>query len=275
LMSVPYALYATKAGNGFSGNYNDLTNKPSLFDGTWQSLSGKPGFATVATSGNYNDLSNKPTLFSGNYNDLTNKPVTDGSETKVTAGTNIAVTGTGTSANPYIVNLDIPHHIGDMYGGGIIFYVDHTGKHGLILGLVDLSGSQGWSNVGSLIGATAQSDWDGQTNTTAIIKQAGHSYSAAKLCDEYTNADYGTGIYSDWYLPTELELLKLYDALYLVNKTLDTDGNSSTVPLWKEGELWSSTERDATYAYYFRFDSSSCFYSLKNNLLGVRAVRAF
>ena len=25
-------------------------------------------------SGNYNDLSNKPSLFSGNYNDLSNKP---------------------------------------------------------------------------------------------------------------------------------------------------------------------------------------------------------
>ena len=41
---------------GFSGNYNDLTNKPTLF------------------SENYNDLTNKPTLFSENYNDLTNLP---------------------------------------------------------------------------------------------------------------------------------------------------------------------------------------------------------
>lgn len=30
LLSVPYALYAKKAGNGFSGNYNDLTNKPTI-----------------------------------------------------------------------------------------------------------------------------------------------------------------------------------------------------------------------------------------------------
>ena len=28
LLSVPYALYAKEAGNGFSGDYNDLTNKP-------------------------------------------------------------------------------------------------------------------------------------------------------------------------------------------------------------------------------------------------------
>ena len=275
IFSVPYALYAIKAGNGFSGSYNDLTNKPSLFDGTWLSLTGKPNFAPVATSGNYNDLNNKPVLFSGNYNDLTNKPVTDGSETKVTAGTNILVSGSGTSASPYIINLDIPHHIGEFYGGGIVFYVDHTGKHGLICGLVDLSGNQGWSNVGSLIGAAAQSDWDGRSNTNAIINQAGHNNSAAKLCDEYINADYGTGIYSDWYLPTELELFKLYDAMYLINKIFDTDGNISTAPFWKEASYWSSTERDATYAYYFRLDSSSCLYSLKGNFFSVRAVRSF
>jgi hypothetical protein len=58
LLSVPYALFSQKAGNGFSGDYNDLTNKP----------------------------------------------VTDGSETKVQAGTNVTVTGTGTLATPYIIN---------------------------------------------------------------------------------------------------------------------------------------------------------------------------
>lgn len=30
LLSVPYALYANEAGNGFSGNYNDLTNTPVI-----------------------------------------------------------------------------------------------------------------------------------------------------------------------------------------------------------------------------------------------------
>lgn len=75
LLSVPFALFANTAGNGFSGNYNDLINRPLLFDGTWSSLTGKPAFSTVAISGSYNDLFNKPVLFTGNYNDLTNKPV--------------------------------------------------------------------------------------------------------------------------------------------------------------------------------------------------------
>jgi hypothetical protein len=46
LLSVPYALYAKTAGNGFSGNYNDLTNKPALWDSTWLTIKNKP--TTVA-----------------------------------------------------------------------------------------------------------------------------------------------------------------------------------------------------------------------------------
>jgi uncharacterized protein (TIGR02145 family) len=57
LLSVPYALYASKAANGFSGNYNDLSNKPIL--------------ATVSTSGSYNDLTNKPTISNGTVTSVT------------------------------------------------------------------------------------------------------------------------------------------------------------------------------------------------------------
>lgn len=62
LLSVPYAQYAKSSGNGFSGNYNDLSNKPLL--------------AIVAISGNYNDLANKPTLFNGSWAAITGKPTT-------------------------------------------------------------------------------------------------------------------------------------------------------------------------------------------------------
>lgn len=41
---------------------------------TWASITGRPAFATVATSGLYSDLGGKPALFSGAYADLTGKP---------------------------------------------------------------------------------------------------------------------------------------------------------------------------------------------------------
>jgi len=63
------------SGLGFSGDYNDLTNKPTIpaaqVNSNWNAVSGisqilnKPNLATVATSGNYNDLSNRPTISGG------------------------------------------------------------------------------------------------------------------------------------------------------------------------------------------------------------------
>ena len=91
LQSVPYALYAGTSANGFSGDYNDLTNTPTIpvvpenvsaftndagylttytetdpqfnaWDKDYNDLSNKPILATVATTGNYADLSNLPTI---------------------------------------------------------------------------------------------------------------------------------------------------------------------------------------------------------------------
>ena len=45
------------ANTAFSGNYNDLTNKPDL-----SVYAESADLATVATSGDYNDLTNKPTI---------------------------------------------------------------------------------------------------------------------------------------------------------------------------------------------------------------------
>ena len=78
LLSVPFALYAETANNVFSGNYDDLSNTPILWDSTWQSIKGKPELY----DSNYNALKNRPNIkdsidlysFSGDYNDLCNKP---------------------------------------------------------------------------------------------------------------------------------------------------------------------------------------------------------
>lgn len=47
----------------FSGDFNDLINKPTGSGGSvsWGDITGKPSFATVATSGSYADLVSKPT----------------------------------------------------------------------------------------------------------------------------------------------------------------------------------------------------------------------
>lgn len=54
----------------FDGNYNSLSNLPTLFDGSYNSLSNLP----TLFSGSYTDLTDKPTLFDGDYESLTNLP---------------------------------------------------------------------------------------------------------------------------------------------------------------------------------------------------------
>jgi len=192
----------------------------------------------------------------------------------VIAGTNVTVTGAGTTASPYVINSSATHYVGELYGGGVIFWVDQTGDHGLICSMIDLSAIQAWSDVTDvLIGATAQSDWDGQSNSNAIIAQS-TATSASDLCDAYTNADYGTGIFSDWYLPARGELNDLWNSLKAVQKALDSDGNGATTAILKN-YYWSSSECFNYTAWYFSFIYGYSYYYDKDDTHYVRAVRAF
>ncbi|NCC87809.1 MAG: hypothetical protein EOM05_08075, partial [Clostridia bacterium] len=80
-----FSNYDTDVTDDFSGDYEDLTNKPTLFDGQYSSLNGTPNIPADITDltdnsnllfdGDYNNLSNQPTLFNGSYNNLTDVPV--------------------------------------------------------------------------------------------------------------------------------------------------------------------------------------------------------
>ena len=213
--------------------------------------------------------------------------VADGTETKVTAGTNVTVTGSGTSGNPYVINStgsganggETTHYLGELYGGGVVFYVDQTGNHGLICSMIDNSTGITWTTASfqttTVPAPGALSDWNGQVNTIAIVTQAGAGTNyAAGLCDAYTNADYGTGVYSDWYLPTIDDLNLLYNAKRFVNKALDNDGNSATTAITKN-LYWSSTESPTNWAWRFTFNHGGADGYTKSNSYYVRAVRSF
>jgi len=186
--------------------------------------------------------------------------------------TTYTITGTSQILSvPYA--LYTGHYIGELFGGGIVVSVWKIAgvEHGLIASLTDLTAVVvAWSNVTALeIGATAKSPINGQANTTAIVGQAGHTASAAKLCNDYTNPETGTGVYSDWYLPSIWELNKCYQAALVVNSVL-TDG-------FEFNFYWSSTEASATEAWYHGFHTNIVgSNALKSNVAGyVRAVRKF
>ena len=197
-------------------------------------------------------------------------PEADGSETKINAGANITVTGTGTTTSPYIINASgggapAAHYIGEIYGGGIIFWIDATGQHGLIAAASDI-GVRKWSN-GTLRGTGATGDglYAGAMNTPIIIasqiadNQTGDF--AAKSCADFVVSSDGVD-YGDWYLPSKYELNLLY---------LQKDA----VGGFTNGCYWSSTENNQDNAWMKDFQDASFNPDLKDNEYRVRAIRAF
>jgi hypothetical protein len=166
-------------------------------------------------------------------------------------------------------------YIGEPFGGGVIFalWMDNFGvEHGLIVATNEQSTSATYSNLSSaLIGPSAQSSWDGLSNSNAIVSQSGHTASAAKLClDLVSNGQ------SDWYLPAIDELNLLFNHRYLVNKALSTISGAS--PISVTAYYWSSTEYifgSGSYAWGFTFYGGTASDSFKYNTAFVRAVRAF
>ena len=177
-----------------------------------------------------------------------------------------------TSADETKLNAIPTFAIGDTGpAGGLVFYVDHTGMHGLEAALVDQHAGLAWYNTannatwarGSGIGA-------GLINTLIILSEptgssaAERSQGASGIC-----ADYVLNNFADFHLPSLYELTLMYTTLHANNLGGFTSAN-----------YWSSTENtfpgnESTSAKIVRFsDGSSSVYS-KSSPLRVRACRHF
>lgn len=166
------------------------------------------------------------------------------------------------------------HYPGEMFGGGVVFWVDHTGQHGLICSLVDLSIAEAWSNIITQVGPPAQSFWNGLGNTNAVWNTVSPSSGAIYLCHEYENINYGTGTFNDWFLPAIDQFRLLLYARYQVNQAIELDGNPATTP-FAATDYWTSTEYLDDQAYYYNLPLNYEDFDLKTSWYAVRAVRAF
>jgi hypothetical protein len=95
-------------------------------------------------------------------------------------------------------------YLGADYGGGIIFYIDGTGQHGLIAASSG-QGSAQWGCEGTLIGTTSTAIGTGQANTTAILNVCSTTGIAAQICNDLV-----LNGYNDWFLPSKDELSLMF-----------------------------------------------------------------
>ena len=202
----------------------------------------------------------------------------DGQGGVTTAGSGINVTGAGTVVSPYVVSTTSTCGlaIGQTYQGGIIFYLDASGCHGLISAPTDQSTSAPWANANApQTTAYGSGLFDGKYNTL-IIMFGGGTTTAAAICKNLT-----LGGYSDWYLPSIGELDEMYENIGPGNALgLGNVGGFATGGF---NPYWSSTEFSLTFssgpsinnALYKWFGTGGVGSADKSSAYYVRAVRAF
>jgi len=172
---------------------------------------------------------------------------------------NVYTAGVGIDITDNVISrIGCDLSIGDIYAGGIIFYLDASGCHGLVCATTDQSTSIYWYNLSyTNTTAFASSVGGGDGNTSMIVYNQGTGSYAAKLC-----YDLSLNGYSDWYLPSKYEL----NLMYLQKASI---GGFAT------DYYWSSTEYSNSNAWILRLSNGAQSDANKFNSKGVRAVRAF
>ena len=159
------------------------------------------------------------------------------------------------------INTTPVFYVGQHIGGGVVFYVDPTGQHGLISSETDQPSIYPYGCNTILVGANETAIGTGEANTATIIANCPEPDLAAKVCDGSTD-----GGYADWFLPSRDEL----DAMY-VNRTII----GGFIP----NLYWSSTEESITGAWVGLFQivppAAYMGWTNKANAEFVRCIRKF
>ncbi len=188
----------------------------------------------------------------------------------LTAGSGISITNDTISTDPFL-------SIGDFYQGGVVFYVDATGRHGLIVSLNDQSTSVPWFGGCDSSGGTAcpqllaqaNGNGAGLKNTVLMVdRQALFDVSAtnAGIVASTFSVESATGkndanvcnvgeinsaiCVGDWYLPSSNELVQLLTQTLAgtLTTTMTTYGGTlpeTNAPYWASNESSTSPATNA------------------------------
>ncbi len=171
------------------------------------------------------------------------------------------------------------YKVGDFVYGGIVFWVDETGQHGLVCAKYNQSSGAKWyagTNIRTM--ATGNGPKAGFMNTAIIIASQGYGDGTnyvARICNELKiteGAQIISNTYGDWYLPSLEELKLMYENKAIINATAAKHGGSSFSSV---GIYWSSTQYGPPTAWCVMFKDGSSSGDFKVFKHYVRAVRAF
>ena len=156
----------------------------------------------------------------------------------------------------------------EIYDKIVAVFNDGGVNKALVASLTNLSISLVWTVTayqGTLIGATAQSIYDGLTNTNAIIAQTGAAATTAYAAGRARL--FADGGFSDWYLPSSGEIMLIYTNLH--SHGLGDFAGASLA------SSTQSTNGDIKMIQYVSFSSGTIANQGKYNLVDYRAIRNF
>ena len=166
--------------------------------------------------------------------------------------------------------------LSQIMNGGILFYINESGEHGMVAALDDLSeNTNGWAysygcdNI-DIPGADGQDLGTGLQNTQDVVDYGCTSYSGGWPA-AIAAYNYESSGYSDWYLPSIYELELMYN---IVGPGSDITNNIGSFNL---GHCyWSSSEYNNAGASILCFQNGNIRYSEhKGNSGKARAIRSF
>jgi hypothetical protein len=167
------------------------------------------------------------------------------------------------------------YSIGDFVHGGIVFWVDETGQHGLVCAKKDQSAMRWFGGKNGHTRAKGDGVYAGKANTAIIIAATvsigdDNATYAARACNELQLEEERVPKYGDWYLPSNHELNLMFLKKAEINTTAGRQSGSSL-----SSAYWSSTEIDNDGAYKVNMSDGKGAEASKGSTSNVRAVRTF
>lgn len=283
---------------GFSGSFDDLSDVPvnldtdasDDFDGDYDNLTNKPDLSVYSTTDTTLDESEVDAYVSNNgyaypaaledtaanlRNDLVRKD-------SVLALDNAVAYTPGADYEPatkkYADDNITGYTVGDFAQGGIVFWVDESGLHGLVCAKSDQDGGSGerwYAGTNGNTRAKGHGPYSGEANTIRIIATQvaigdDSTTYAARVCNELQITE-GGKTYGDWYLPSKEEL----NLMYANKTTIDDTATTNSGSAFAGAAYWSSTEGVSSNAWSQSFDTGTQSKLSRSSSARIRAVRAF
>ena len=235
----------------------------------WNSITNIP--SDISDGDDVDDADSDPT------NEMNISVIMNGSDLEITDGNgtittdlsslnNVYYSGPGIEISNNIISLNCGLSIGDYYQGGIIFWLDSSGCHGLVCTSTDINTGIPWWN-GSFTTTDAKKNGIGAGiyNADRIYNSQGSGSYASEICFLYQGDNYG-----DWYFTSRYELRLMY-----LNIGQGNALGLGNIGGFSNGSYWSSTESGSIDAYRKVFNNGFESNDFKYYSYRVRAVRRF